>query len=164
MSKFISVDTIENADNKTLTVDFEEIIDGLECVEPVKAHLTVQSLGEFIEIKGNVKTIVKLQCDRCLENFDYKMDFDIDEMFAKNALLEDYGQEYELKDGQFVTDLNGQDSIDIYDLLYQSVIINLPNQKVCGINCKGKDFPTEENMSDPRLDVFKNIQIEPKNK
>ena len=164
MSKFISVDTIENADNKTLTVDFEEIIDGLECVEPVKAHLTVQSLGEFIEIKGNVKTIVKLQCDRCLENFDYKMDFDIDEMFAKNALLEDYGQEYELKDGQFVTDLNGQDSIDIYDLLYQSVIINLPNQKVCGINCKGKDFPTEENMSDPRLDVFKNIQIQPKNK
>ena len=164
MSKFISVDTIENADNKTLTVDFEEIIDGLECVEPVKAHLTIQSLGEFIEIKGNVKTIVKLQCDRCLENFDYKMDFDIDEMFAKNALLEDYGQEYELKDGQFVTDLNGQDSIDIYDLLYQSVIINLPNQKVCGINCKGKDFPTEENMSDPRLDVFKNIQIEPKNK
>ena len=164
MSKFISVDTIENADNKTLTVDFEEIIDGLECVEPVKAHLTIQSLGEFIEIKGNVKTIVKLQCDRCLENFDYKMDFDIDEMFAKNALLEDYGQEYELKDGQFVTDLNGQDSIDIYDLLYQSVIINLPNQKVCGINCKGKDFPTEENMSDPRLDVFKNIQIKPKNK
>ena len=164
MSSIISIDTIENANNKTVSVDFDELIDGIDCVTPVQAHLQLQSLGEFIEVKGNVKTIVKLQCDRCLENFDYKLDFDIDEMFAKNALLEDYGQEYELKDGQFVTDLNGAESIDIYDLLYQSVIINLPNQKVCGINCKGKDFPTEENISDPRLDVFKNIQIQPKNK
>ena len=164
MSAIIAIDTIENSTNKTISVDFNEKIDGLDCVTPVSAQLTFQSLGEFIEVEGNVKTIVKLQCDRCLENFDYKLDFDIDEMFAKQALLEDYGPEYELKDGQFVTDLNGCDEIDIYDLLYQSVILNLPNQKVCGINCMGKDFPTEDSMSDPRLDVFKNIQIQPKNK
>ena len=109
MSKFISVDTIENSKNKTITVDFDEKIDGIDCVEPIKAHLTLESLGEFIEVKGNVKGIVKLQCDRCLENFDYKLDFDIDEMFAKQALLEDYGQEYELKEGHFVKDLNVSD-------------------------------------------------------
>lgn len=164
MSRIVSIEDIENSKSKTISVDFEEMIDGIDCVSPIKAHLLLQSLGEFIEVKGNVKGIVKLQCDRCLENFDYNLDFNIDEMFAKNALLEDYGQEYELKEGQFVTDLNGDDSIDIYDLLYQSVILNLPNQKVCGINCNGKDFPTEDNMSDPRLDVFKNIQIQPKNK
>ena len=95
----------------------------------------------------------------CLKEFDYKLDFDIDEMYAKNALLDEYGQETELKNGQFVTDLNGQDEIDIYDLLYQSVILNLPNKKVCGINCNGDKFLKEENLSDPRLDVFKNIQI-----
>ena len=55
-----------------------------------------------------------------------------------------------------------QKEIDIYDLLYQSVILNLPNKKVCGINCKGKEFLSEENMIDPRLEVFKNIQINPK--
>ena len=80
-------------------------------------------------------------------------------MYAKNALLDDYGQEFELKDGQFVTDLNGAEEIDIYDLLYQSVILNLPNKKVCGINCNGDKFLKEENLSDPRLDVFKNIKI-----
>jgi len=164
MSHQIPIDEIENADNKTLCVDFGEIIDGIDCVTPIKAELVIQSLGEFIEVKGNVKGIVKLQCDRCLENFDYKLDFDIEETFAKHALLDEYAQETELKEGQFVTDLNGDDNIDIYDLLYQSVILNLPNQKVCGINCKGKEFPTEENMTDPRLDVFKNIQIQPKDK
>ena len=164
MYRTIPIETIENAKDKTLTVDFEEIIDDIDCVTPIKSKLTIQSLGEFLQVKGNVKGIVKLQCDRCLENFDYKLDFNINEIFAKTVLFKGYSEETELKEGQFVTDLNGCGNIDIYDLLYQSVILNLPNHKVCGITCKGKDFPTEENIPDPRLDVFKNIRIQPKNK
>jgi len=100
----------------------------------------------------------------CLNNFDYNLNFDIDELFAKYALQDEYGKETELKDGQFITDLNGANEIDIYDLLYQSVILNLPNKKVCGINCIGDNFSVEENISDPRMDVFKNIQIQPNSK
>jgi len=159
----ISIEELENTASKSLDIHFDEKIEGLNCVIPIVSDLTVISLGEFIEIKGNVKGTLKLECDLCLKEFDYKLDFNIDEMFAKNALLEDYGQETELKDGQFVTDLEGADEIDIYDLLYQSVILNLPNKKVCGINCNGDKFLKEENLSDPRLDVFKNIQIQPKN-
>ena len=156
----ISIEELENTSSKSLQIHFDEKIEDLDCVAPIVSDLTVLSLGDFVEIKGNVKGIVKLECDLCLKEFEYKLDFDIDEMFAKNALLEDYGQEIELKDGQFVTDLEGAGEIDIYDLLYQSVILNLPNKKVCGINCNGDKFLKEENLSDPRLDVFKNIQIE----
>lgn len=155
----ISIEELENTSSKSLTIHFDEKIEGLNCVTPIVSDLTILSLGDFIEIKGNVKGTLILECDLCLKEFEYKLDFDIDEMFAKNALLEDYGQETELKDGQFVTDLEGADEIDIYDLLYQSVILNLPNKKVCGINCNGDKFLKEENLSDPRLDVFKNIQI-----
>ena len=159
MEHKISIEELENTSSKSLEIHFNEKIEGLDCVTPIISDLTVLSLGEFIEVKGNVKGTVKLECDLCLKEFDYNLDFDIDEMYAKNALLEDYGQETELKDGQFVTDLEGADEIDIYDLLYQSVILNLPNKKVCGINCNGDKFLKEENLSDPRLDVFKNIQI-----
>ena len=162
MEHKISIEELENTSSKSLEIHFNEKIEGLDCVTPIISDLTVLSLGEFIEVKGNVKGTVKLECDLCLKEFDYNLDFDIDEMYAKNALLEDYGQETELKDGQFVTDLEGADEIDIYDLLYQSVILNLPNKKVCGINCNGDKFLKEENLSDPRLDVFKNIQIERK--
>ncbi len=156
----ISIEELENTSSKSIQIHFDEKIEGLSCVTPIVSDLTVLSLGDFIEIKGNVKGTLMLECDLCLKEFEYKLDFDIDEMFAKNALLEDYGQETELKDGQFVTDLEGADEIDIYDLLYQSVILNLPNKKVCGINCNGDKFLKEENLSDPRLDVFKNIKIE----
>ena len=158
----ISIEELENSSSKTLEFHFEDKIEGLNCVTPISSDLEIKSLGEFIEVTGNVKGIVKLECDLCLKEFDYELDFSIDEMFAKGKLLEDYGQEFELKDGQFVTDLDGADEIDIYDLLYQSVILNLPNKKVCGINCNGDKFLKEENLSDPRLDVFKNIKIEGK--
>ena len=158
----ISIENLENSPSKTLDFHFEDKIEGLNCVAPIISDLEVKSLGEFVEVTGNVKGTLKLECDLCLKEFDYPFDFNIDEMYAKNALLDEYGQETELKDGQFITDLNGQDEIDIYDLLYQSVILNLPNKKVCGINCNGDKFLKEENLSDPRLDVFKNIKIQDK--
>ena len=163
MEHIISVEELENTPSKTLEFHFDEKIKELDCVTPIKSDLEIKSLGEFIEISGNIKGVLKLECDLCLKEFEYELDFDIDEMFAKNALLEDYGQELELKEGQFVTDLEGADEIDIYDLLYQSVILNLPNKKVCGINCNGKEFLKEEDLTDPRLDVFKNIKIEGQN-
>lgn len=158
----ISIEELENTASKSLNVHFDEKIDGLNCVTPIVSDLTILSLGDFVEVKGNVKGTLMLECDLCLKIFEYKLDFNIDEMFAKSTLLDDYGQETELKDGQFVTDLDGADEIDIYDLLYQSVILNIPNKKVCGINCNGDKFLKEESLSDPRLDVFKNIKIDGK--
>lgn len=165
MEKVLFIEDLEKAENKTLYCTFNEKIEGLDCVTPIHAELCAKSLGDFIEITGNVKGTITLECNLCLEKFQYNMDFDIDELYSKGSLLGEYeesGQEFEIKDGQFVTDLNGAKEIDIYDLLYQSVILNLPNKKVCGINCKGKDFLSEENIPDPRLEVFKNIQINPK--
>ena len=164
MKYIISIDDIENSENKTLCYKFNDKIDGINSVTPISAELKLKSLGDFIQIIGNVKGILNLECDFCLKNFDYNLDFDIDEMFAKHALQDEYGKETELKEGQFITDLNGENNIDIYDLLYQSVILNLPNKKVCGINCNGEEFYQEENFSDFKMDVFKNIQIQPKSK
>ena len=157
MSNYVvSLEQIENAKDKTLQYHFSGKIKDINSDEPLEADLTLQSLGEFIEVRGNLKGILNLTCDVCLNEFKYNLNVDIDEMYAKKALAEDYAQETELKEGQFITDLNGAQEIDIYDLLYQSVILDLPNKKVCGINCNGK----EEDLTDPRLEVFKNIRLE----
>ena len=116
---------------------------------------------------SSLDKVAILECDLCLEEFDYECDIEINELFSKTKLMEEYSQETELKDGQFVTDLEGSDSIDIYDLLYQSVIIDFPNKKVCGINCKGGDiFIRDESYhakeTDPRLEIFKTIKVEGK--
>ena len=159
----IKILDVENAKNQSLSIDFEDSIEDINSKSPIKAELVLTSIGDYIEVKGSAKGIVILECDLCLDEFEHEFSFEIDELFTKTALLEAYGQETELKEGQFITDLKGNDNIDIYDLLYQSVILDLPNKKVCGINCKGDKFLSEENFInntvDPRLEVFKNIQI-----
>ena len=156
----ISIQDIEDSKDKTLHFDFDDEIPEIKA--GVEASLDFTSLGEFIQVKGDVQATVKLECDLCLEEFEQKLEFDIDEMFAKNSLYEEYSQETEIKEGQFVTDLNGADEIDVYDLLYQYVILQLPNKKVCGINCKGGKFAKDDSgfIQDERMAVFKNIKIE----
>ena len=94
--------------------DFKGKIEGIESVGDILANFVIKSLGEFIEVKGNVKGILNLECDLCLKNFEYNLDFNLDETFAKQTLLDEYGKETELKEGQFVIDLDGQNEIDIY--------------------------------------------------
>lgn len=159
----INIQDIENAPDKKLQINFEDFIDGVKSNAPVKADLEAVSLGEFIKINGHIQGIATLECDLCLSEFEYEINIDLNELFAKNALQEEYGQETELKDGQFITDLNGSNDIDICDLLYQSVILDFPNKKVCGITCKGGDiFIRDENPqqeTDERMSVFKSINV-----
>lgn len=164
MSKnLISIEQIEESDEKTLEYHFSDKIKEIDSDGPIEADLVIRSLGDFIEVSGDISGVLNLECDVCLNPFKYDLKISIDEMFAKSALSDEYAQETELKEGQFITDLNGAQEIDIYDLLYQSVILNLPNKKVCGINCNGKEFLKEEDLTDPRLEVFKNIKLDEAN-
>jgi len=161
----IKIEDIENAPNKTLLLNFEDNIEEIISKKPIKACLEIVSLGDYIQVQGEVQGSVTLECDLCLKEYEYKLDFEIDELFVKNSMMEEYGAEIELKDGQFVTDLYGSKDIDIYDLLYQSVILDLPNKKVCGINCKEGSFELENDYeTDPRLAIFKNIAVNDKQK
>ena len=154
----VSIEEIE--DEGVLEFDFDEDIKELENCH-VSAELEFRSMGDFIEARGNAQGKITLECDRCLNKYEYDLDFDINETFAKKSLLDEYGSEVELSNGQFVTDLEGAEEIDVYDLLYQSVILALPNKKVCGINCNEGLFVSEDDIKphDSRMDVFKNIQI-----
>ena len=158
----IQIEDIEKEVNGTMFYEFNEFME--EFGAEISADLQLKSLGQFIEISGTAQGKLKLICDRCLNEYEYDLDIDIDETFAKHSLQDEYSQEFELPRGQFRTDLNGEKEIDIYDLLYQSVILALPNKKVCGINCNEDMFMSDENYHehDSRMDIFKNIQIERK--
>ena len=157
----VLIEDIEREQDKTLYIEFEAEIKELENCN-VKADLEFKSLGGYIEVSGHVDGKVTLECDRCLNKYEYNLDFDIDETYAKHSLYDEYSQEVELQSGQFITDLNGAKEIDIYDLLYQSVILQLPNKKVCGINCNKGVFQTDEEFveEDPRMEVFKHIKLD----
>lgn len=162
MSNKILIEDIEREPDKTLHYEFEEFMN--EFGAEIYADLDFKSVSGFIEVSGTAQGKLKLVCDRCLNEFEYDLDIDIEETYAKRALQDEYSQEFELQRGQFIIDLNGEKEIDVYDLLYQSVTLALPNKKVCGINCNEGMFVSDEDMEvhDSRMDVFKNIKIQEK--
>ena len=159
----INITEIENLETKSKSFKFEEIIDEFNDVDPVCADINVEIIGNLIIVKGEINANVNLVCDVCLKDFTKQMNVKFEEFFTKYNLNEDYGKEYEIKNDGFVEDLNGSNEIDITDLVYQTVILNIPNKLVCDINCNGDDSLSKylkTEIIDPRLEVFKNIKIE----
>ena len=69
--------------------------------------------------------------------------------------------------GESVIQVMNYFKIDVDDLIYQSVTLNIPNPCVCDINCVGDseiEKYIKKEVSDPRLDVFKAIKIKKEGK
>ncbi len=162
----ISIDDIKNAKNQALKVKFSNEVKGLSTEGLVDAEFILSAFGSHINAKGKIVANVKMCCARCFKSFVEKMELKVDETYALGRLNSGhFGQETELKEGDFVTELGSEFEVDIEDLIYQTVTLNLPNPSVCDINCLGDpeiEKYIKKEISDPRLDVFKNINIEGK--
>lgn len=167
----ISIDDIKNAKDHSLKICFENEVKDLLTKGPVKAELVFGAFGSYINAKGKIFAQLKLVCDRCLNDFVKNIEVDVDETYKLGHLVPNTeahsGQEIELKDGDFITELHGTDGIDVEDLIYQSVTLNIPNPCVCDINCNGDpemEKYIKKEISDPRLEVFKTLKIKEEGK
>lgn len=163
----VNLEDLEQSKNGILNFDFEDTPEGVDLAEPAHAVFCVKKLGGgFIEITGKINAKINAVCDNCLKNFIYEIETDVEETYAENTLYEEYTGEIEIKDNFFAIDLNGAKEIDLTDLMYQSLILALPNKFVCDINCNGDEtiqkFVKNE-FHDPRLEIFKTIKTEKDN-
>ena len=163
---YISIDDIKKAPEQTLRVEFEDIIKELDEQNTLQADITFKLLGNIITATGKIKGKINSTCVRCLKEFNRKVDINLDEKFMLGNLFNGMDGEIELKENNFIEELGDKNEIDIEDLIYQSVILNSPNQLVCDINCVGDELLekyVKKEISDPRLEVFKNIKLEKDN-
>ena len=163
---YINVDDIKKAPEQTLRVEFEDVISELDEENAIQADITFKLLGNIISATGKIKGEIKSTCVRCLKEFNRKVDINLDEKFMLGNLFNGMDGEIELKENNFLEELGDKNEIDIEDLIYQSVILNSPNQIVCDINCVGDEILekyVKKEISDPRLEVFKNIKLEKDN-
>ena len=136
-----------------LTVDIEENFPNLPSLTPIRGQVTVSHRGSFLEIKGHAQTITSLTCHRCLGQYNHRLEADIDEIVwlkEVNKTVED--DELEDLDEHLPED----GTLEIHDLVYQHLSLNLPFQNICAPNCAGI-LPSQTDVieaSDPsdRLD------------
>lgn len=163
----VDLEELAQAKDCLLEIEFEDTPEGINLKEPAHAKFLIKKIGGgFIKITGKINAKINAVCDNCLKEFEYQIDTDVDETFAENTLYEEYKEETEIKDNFFVTDLNGAGEIDLTDLMYQSLILSIPNKLVCDINCMGNEEINKyikKEIQDPRLEVFKTIKTEKDN-
>lgn len=156
----VEIEELKKIPEKRLDFEFNEYIAEIGNNEDVVGHISVELAPYGINVKGELSTNLQLVCDRCLQSFSRPIDVKLNEDYLFGTLIPDGVKEYELQNNEFVNELNGQTHLDLTELVYQSVILEIPNQILCSPDCEGteeyKAVKTEESI-DPRLQQFKNL-------
>lgn len=155
----IEIEDLKNSPEKQVVVDFNEYLAELGNSEDVIGKITVKLMPYGVNIKGNLKTEIDLCCDRCLSSFNYKINTHMNEDFLFDSLVQEGIKEIELHPGDLVNELTDKAVIDLTDIVYQTMILELPTQSLCSENCKGinKDSNLKlEEENNPQLDKLKN--------
>ena len=129
----IDISKLEN--DEFLSVEVDEDFD--EISAHANGMLDIKSSGDFIFIRGNLDVEIELECSRCLKMYKDTLNVNIDEKFLKGAKTPVTSKEHQMKKSDFVEELDGITEIDLNDLIYQNIIINIPSQTLCDENCEG---------------------------
>lgn len=116
-----------------LTVDIEENFPSLPSLTPVRGQVTVSHRGSFLEIKGHAQTITSLTCHRCLGQYNHRLEADINEIVWLKEVHKAIEEELEDLDEHLPED----GTLEVHDLVYQHLSLNLPFQNICAPNCAG---------------------------
>ena len=98
----------------------------IRAIEKVDVKGVAISEKDVILIEASIKTKLKLNCSRCLDTFIYPIDIDIEERFTNNKELD--SEEIMFVDG---------DTLDITEIIENSIISTLPIKRLCKEDCKG---------------------------
>jgi uncharacterized protein len=105
-------------------------------IPPVSADLWFLRSDGDIFVRGSMNALLKLQCSRCLKEFEHKVNSTIDIVYntmeAPSAV-----KEKELTQEEGNTQYLAGDEIDINGVLVEQLSLDMPTQPVCSESCKG---------------------------
>ena len=138
----------------------EEI--GGKFLAPVKVEIVVENTGTILAGRGNVRTSLQLPCSRCLKDFEYTVDAEI-ELAMAEAINSD---QVNADDGVIFFQANEADIIFIVE---EAIFMAIPICSLCREECRGlcsvcgQDKNTtscscQEETIDPRWEKLKNLQ------
>ena len=157
----INIEDLENSKDGEVIVDFEKENEEIGTDNLLRAKFNIKKISSSVIIKGKITGWVEKICDRCLKNFKYKVDINVNETLSLKPLFDYSDKEIRLTEGLFEEELLDTNEIDLDNFIYQTVTLNFPNKIVCDINCNGdvelqkyqKDF-----VQDPRLEIFNKLK------
>ena len=109
---------------------------------------TVAHRGGRLLLEASVESRTELECSRCLEKFELRLDTEIDLVFHREGRTEvpDCVEEEEFI---LLTDTIER-RYDIFPMVRESILLELPIKSVCRADCKGLCSGCGENLNSSR--------------
>lgn len=120
------------------------------------------------DVKGRVSSAVEIDCVRCLEPVELKLEFD----FNVGYVLPEHfavDKEKEVASDDLDIDVLSEDRIDLKEVIREQILLNLPDGVFCKEDCKGLcqqcganlnliDCNCKETEIDPRWAALKKLK------
>ncbi len=101
---------------------------------PLKIELKIEPTGNRVVVRGRLETVLRLECARCLEAFDYPVAENVFVVYT--AEESDLSQE-ELEAEELNQEFFDGEEIDVWPVLQEHLVMTLPIKPLCDDDCKG---------------------------
>jgi uncharacterized protein len=139
---------VEDIPEEGLKLNWEEPLDslrsylsGLTSIDfdfeaPLHAEATITKMGKSYLIQGNVRTLLRLRCARCLKEFSHPLSssFDLSLHPLKAAGLE---EDVELGEEDMESSFFEGGEIRLSEVACEQIFLEIPYQPLCAGDCKG---------------------------
>jgi uncharacterized protein len=148
----IYIPQIAKALDRTEVLEVDEYLSNLETLTPVQGMVRVAHQGNYLEVTGDTETIVTLACDRCLQQYNYRLQVHTSEIIWLKPSDRDEFQplEQEVEYDELVETLPPEGNFEPATWLYEQLCLALPQQQLCSEDCAG--LPMISDADSPSLD------------
>jgi uncharacterized protein len=138
----IHLPQLTRAPDQTEVVSVQDWFSDLTSLTPVQGQVKVVHQGNFLQVEGSANTIVTLTCDRCLQQYNYRLSTEaseliwLEEITEADALKGAVTEELETS-SDLVETLSPEGYFQPDDWLYQQLCLALPQRQLCDLDCPG---------------------------
>lgn len=124
---------------KTQTIILDNFITELVTLTPFRGVMMIRHGGTFLEISIEGETIINLICDRCLQQYNYRLNLKTFENIWLNKSSNSHQkfiQEKELIVEDFSETLSSEGYFDPKVWMYEQLSLSVPLRKLCSNDCQ----------------------------
>ena len=120
----------------------------------IRIHLTLNKKNNFLELDFNISGILRLICDRCLDEFDAYIETD-------ETLYVRFGDDYEELSDNVIVIPTGETRLDVAQFIYEFSVLSLPIKKVHPLDVNGNHTCNAEMLELLKQHSGEKIEINP---
>lgn len=103
---------------------------------PIRGEAKLVRTNRSILVTGQFRTVAMCTCSRCLEEFEYPLEFQMEEEYFPAGAIPD-GPAGSVANGMDGFTIGSDYILDLNEAVRQNILLSLPSKPLCQVECAG---------------------------